>query len=100
MSPVPDQLADTVVRLCAFAPIIFGGLLMAMDPLSFRRLLHDVSDGIRRFQQHLQTPWQRPFSHYPAAPSPHADAKEDALVRLAGLAIIAVGLLALWELLR
>jgi hypothetical protein len=101
MNPVLNQLGTTFVWLCLFAPLIFLGLFMAIDPLSFRARFHDLAEALRealhRFERQLHNTWQEPI--YPSAPvAPSQTA--DAVVRFAGLATFAVSLLGLWEVLH
>ena len=97
MSPVFDEIGATLVWLFGFAPLILLGLIMAMDPSSFRSLLQDFADVLRRFERQIQTRWRQPFfAPDPVAPSP----KADTVVRVIGLAAVTTGLLGLWEVLR
>ena len=51
-----------LVRLCLSGPLIYIGLLMALNPDGFVAGLGNVMRGIRNFEQSLREPrWQAPM---------------------------------------
>ena len=62
MNPVLADVAEILGRLCATAPLVFAGLMLAIDPLKFLDIVRTISDGAQRFRDHLQSsPWADPF---------------------------------------
>jgi hypothetical protein len=85
----------TLARMVVFSPVVFLGLMMAMNPSSFTSLLSDLEDGVRRFQLHLRGHWPEPIRPVGF----RATDRVEAGVRLAGLFLVVVGLLGMLEML-
>jgi hypothetical protein len=94
--PALDQIATTLARMIVFGPVMFLGLMMAIQPSSFTSLLSDLEDGLRRLKLHLQGRWQDPFVPFAGF---HGAEHREAGVRLAGVLLVVAGLLGMLELL-
>jgi hypothetical protein len=56
---VLDQAAHILVKLCSCGPLLFIGLLMAIDPASIARLSGMVAHALQNFEHGLRGfPWQ------------------------------------------
>jgi hypothetical protein len=56
------QAATILVKLCFFGPVLYLGLLMAIDPASTARLLETFIRGMHNFEHALRRfPWQEPL---------------------------------------
>ena len=90
MNPVLADVAEILGRLCATAPLVFAGLILAIDPLKFLNIVGTVSDGLQRFRDHLQSsPWENPFLGAQSVPD---TPRTRVVVRILGLALAAAGL--------
>jgi len=94
--PALDPLATTLARMFVFGPVVFLGLMMAMNPSIFTSLLSDLEDGVRRFNLHLQGRWPEPFFRPVGF---HGTDRWEAGGRVAGVFLAVVGLLGLLEML-
>ena len=93
MNPASADAAELIATLCIAAPLTFAGLLVAIDPVKFLKLVNTFSDGLRRFRDHLHSPpWEDPFLGPHEAPD---SARTRSVVRCAGLALALLGLVLL-----
>lgn len=47
------EIAEGLLRVCGFGPLLFAGLMMLLDPKSVLDLFGVLQDGIHRFQGSL-----------------------------------------------
>ena len=96
MTPAFDPLAETLTRMLVFGPLVFAGLLMAMDPSRFASLPEDLAHGIHRFRRHFQQRWPETF----VSPPPLRGIEgPETFVSLAGWTLVALGVLGFLNLL-
>lgn len=94
MNPLLDQLGATIVWMSVFAPMLWAGLVMALDPLGFSSLLSGLGEVLDRFARELGSGWREPLLPFrPASATPWVDA----WARPAGFFLIALSLAGLWE---
>lgn len=61
MNPASANAAELIATLCIAAPLTFAGLLVAIDPVKFLKLVNTFSDGLQGFRDHLHSsPWEDP----------------------------------------
>lgn len=97
MDPLLDQLGATVVWVSVFAPMLWAGLVMALDPPGFSSVLSGLTEVLHRFPRGFGARWRDPFMPLrPVAPMPWVDA----WVRPAGFFLVALSLAGLREALR
>jgi hypothetical protein len=96
LAPAFDPLAETLARVLVFGPLVFAGLLMAMDPSRFASLPQDLAHGIQRFRRHFQQRGPEPFL---SAPPLRGIQGSETFVKLAGWTLVALGVLGLFNLL-
>lgn len=94
MNPLLDQLGSTIAWLSVFAPMLGAGSAMALDPLGFSSLLNGFIAGLERFRRELRARWHEPF--VPVAPVT-AVPWADPWARPAGVILVAISLVGLWE---
>ncbi len=57
-----------LIRLCYAGPLLYIGLAMALDPAGFVAGLGNLEQGIRNFQQSLQSMRREPLAGETATP--------------------------------
>ena len=93
MNPASVDAAELIATLCIAAPLTFAGLLVAIDPVRFLKLVNTVSDSLQGFRDHLHSsPWEDLFLGPHEAPD---SAQTRGVVRCAGLALALLGLVLL-----
>lgn len=86
MNRALEDAGTILVLLLVFGPVVWAGLLMTIDPAKCARLLDGLAEDLSRFQHRRQ--WQAPLR------GPGLDSRgAQTMVRLAGLALAAFGLL-------
>ncbi len=84
---------EVVLRLCVLVPFIYAGLYALTDPASSIRVVNKVMTEAHRIEANTL------FGDLFAEPKPIADSRVSrAFLRLAGLAMMAAGLLRLGSL--
>ena len=86
-------MQDLILRICAYSPAIFLGLLMLPEPAKCLSLLKGLQTGVQNFKDHLT---QQPGLHV----TPHIGIDIDSrsaqlFVRTTGTTLILFGLLAI-----
>ena len=88
---VLDQAAAILQRLCVCGPLLFIGLLMAIDPASIARLSEMVARALHNFEHGLRGfPWQERL-HEPEASS--VSVAWRITLRLIGFVLVACAIL-------
>ena len=87
----PGDAAMLFVRLCLCGPLLYIGLVIAIDPASLERSAEALAHELRTFEQRLKgVQWQEPL---PESGSVHCSPSARNVVRLAGLVLIAFAFL-------
>jgi len=87
----PDDAATFFARLCVSGPLLYIGLVMAMDPASLVRSAEALTHVLRTFEQRLKgVPWQEPLRE---SGSVHCSPTMRNGVRFAGLVLTAFAFL-------
>jgi hypothetical protein len=87
----PDDAATFFVRLCVAGPLLYIGLVMAIDPASLVRSLDALVHVVRTFEQRRNgLQWQEPL---PESGPVYCSPAVLRAVRLAGLVLTACAFL-------
>jgi len=87
----PDDAATLFVRLCLAGPLLYIGLVIAIDPASLERWAEAGAHELRTFEQRLKGgQWQEPL---PEPGSVHCSPSARNAVRIAGLVLAAFAFL-------
>ena len=87
----PEDAATFFVRLCLAGPLLYIGLVIAIDPASLVRWAEALAHALRTFEQRLKgVQWREPL---PEPGSVHVSPTARNGMRLAGLVITAFAFL-------
>lgn len=87
----PGEVATFLVRLCLCGPLLYIGLVIAIDPASLERSAEALARVLRTFEQRLKgVQWQDPLAE---SGSVHCSPTARNVVRLAGLVLTAFAFL-------
>ena len=87
----PDDAVTFWVRLCLCGPLLYIGLVMAMDPASLAKWAEALAHALRAFEQRLKgIQWQEPLREFGPV---HVSATAQNAVRFAGLVLTAFAFL-------
>lgn len=86
-----DDVGAILVRLCSSVPLLYIGILMAIDPAGFVRFAEVLASVLRTFEHRLHgLQWQERLCEPDSARLPP---RVRNAVRIAGLTLVAVALL-------
>ena len=87
----PDDAATFFVRLCLCGPLLYIGLVIAIDPASLAKWAEALAHALRTFEQRLkEVQWQEPLREFGSV---HVSPSARNAVRFAGLVLAAFAFL-------
>lgn len=84
------EITEAIARLCVIGPLMFGGLMMLIDPTCMVDLLWPQMDGIHRFPGSLTN--RQWFDGFPEPTAMRNPAAANAVMRGVGVFLICLAL--------